>query len=270
MNEMKYLERKTYTTGLIKGSGLIDETLSLIELWEPEIDGRKLAKLAIERNAVSKVTARRTKDIVREFSHRYLVNGCKPALYLKALFQSGVPLNQIKQLLTVYTSRAHPILYDFIVNVYWDRVRNNHEYLENDDARQFLNQELLNGNIESRWSDEVIKNISTRLLTCLRDFNFVASDTTLKRQIVPISILSLTTLFLAHEIHFSGFSDNSILESPEWALFGISERGDVISELRKASGDKVFILQDSGDLLRISWKYSSMEELLNAFTRREL
>ena len=170
----------------------------------------------------------------------------------------------------IYTSRAHPMLYDFIVNVYWDRVRNNHEYLENYDARRFLDQVFLNGNIESRWSDEVIKNISTKLLTCLRDFNFIASDTTLKRQIVPISILPFTTLFLAHEIHFPGFSDNSILESPDWALFGISGRGEVITELRKASGDRVFILQDSGDLLRISWKYSSMEELLNAFTRREL
>ncbi len=170
----------------------------------------------------------------------------------------------------IYTARAHTILYGFIVNVYWQSVRNNHEYIENSDARRFLNQELLSGNIESRWSDEVINKISTRLLTCLRDFNFVASDTTLKRQIVPFSILPFTTLFVAHEIHFSGFSDNSILESPDWALFGISGRGEVITELRKASGDRVFILQDSGDLLRISWKYSSMEELLHAFTRREL
>ena len=256
MRETRELDQKTYTTGLIKGSGLIDETLSLIELWEPEIDGRKLANLAIEKNAISKATARRTKDIVKEFSHRYLINSGKDALYLKALLQSGVPLNQIKQLLAVYTSRAHPILYDFIVRVYWDRVKNNHEYLENYDARRFLDQAFLNGNIESRWTDGVIKNISKSLLTCLRDFNFIASDTTQKRQIVPISILPFTTLFLAHEIHFSGFSDNSILESPDWALFGISDRGEVISELRKASGDKVFILQYSDDLLRISWKYS--------------
>jgi len=270
VRETGELGQKKYTTGLIKGSGLINETLSLLELWEPQMEIRKLANLAIERNAVSKATARRTKDIVSEFSHRYLVDGGKAASYLKTLTQSGTSLNQLKQLLMIYTSRAHSMLYDFIVNVYWDRVRNNREYLENWDAQRFLDQALLNGNIESRWSDEVINKISTRLLTCLRDFNFVAYDTTLKRQIVPFSILPFTTLFVAHEIHFSGFSDNSILESPEWALFGIISRGDVVSELRKASGDKVFILQDSGALLRISWKYNAMEELLHAFTRREL
>ena len=259
-----------YTTGLIKGSGLINETQSLLELWEPKMDGLKLADLAVKENSISKATAKRTKDIVSEFSRRYLVDGSKAASYLKTLTQCGTSLNQLKQLLMIYTARAHTILYGFIVNVYWQSVRNNHEYIENSDARRFLNQELLSGNIESRWSDEVINKISTRLLTCLRDFNFVASDTTLKRQIVPFSILPFTTLFVAHEIHFSGFSDNSILESPDWALFGISGRGEVITELRKASGDRVFILQDSGDLLRISWKYSSMEELLHAFTRREL
>ena len=234
------------------------------------MNGLKLADLAIKENSISKVTAKRTKDIVSEFSRRYLVDGGKAASYLKTLTQSGTSLSQLKQLLMIYTSRTHPMLYDFIVNVYWDRVRNNREYLENCDAQRFLDQALLNGNIESRWTDRVIKNISKSLLTCLRDFNFIAADTTLKRRIVPFSILPLTTLFLAHEIHFSGFSDNSILESLEWALFGISSRGDVISELRKASGDKVFILQDSGDLLRISWKYNAMEELFHAFTRREL
>ncbi|HEB09726.1 MAG TPA: DUF1819 family protein [Spirochaetales bacterium] len=260
----------TYTTGLIKGSGLIDETLSLLDLWEPQTDGRKLADLAVAKNVISKATAKRTKDIVREFSYRYLVGSGTAAPYLKTLVQSSVSLNRLKQILIIYTSRAHPILYDFIFHVYWDRVRNNCEYLENRDAQRFLHQALLNGNIDNRWTDEVIKKISTRLLTCLRDFDYISADTTLKRRIVPYSILPLTAMFLSHEIHFSGFSDNSILESPDWALFGIFGKADVVNVLKQASRDEVFILQYSGDLLRISWKYNTMEELLHAFTRREL
>ncbi len=88
-----------YTTGLIKGSGLINETQSLLELWEPQMDGLKLADLAIKENYISKVTAKRTKDIVSEFSRRYLVDGAKAASYLKTLTQCGTSLNQLKQLL---------------------------------------------------------------------------------------------------------------------------------------------------------------------------
>jgi len=270
MIETGKLGQKTYTTGLIKGAGLIDETLSLLDLWNQQMDGRELAQLAVEKNVISKATARRTKDIVLEFSHRYLAYSGKAALYIKELAQSSVSLNQLRQILMIYTARAHPILYDFIVHVYWDRVRNNREYMESRDAQRFLNQALLNGNIESRWTEEVINKISTRLLTCLRDFNFISADTTLKRRIVPYSILPLTAMFLSHEIHFSGFSDNSILQTPDWALFGIFGKADVVNVLKQASRDQVFILQYSGDLLRISWKYNTMEEVLHAFTGREL
>lgn len=270
MIETGTLGQDKYTTGLIKGSGLVDETLSLLDLWEPGMNGRRLADLAVEKNVISKATATRTKDIVREFSRRYLLEGGKLATYLKKLAQSSVSLNRLKQLFMVYTARTHPILRDFIVNVYWDGVRNNHGYLEHRDANRFLEQALLNENIEIRWTDEVIKKISTRLLTCLRDFDFISADATLKRRIVPYSILPFTAMFISHEIHFSGFSDNSILESPDWALFGIFGKADVVNVLKQASTDEVFILQYSGDLLRISWKHDTMEELLNAITGREL
>lgn len=72
-----------------------------------------------------------------------------------------------------------------------------------------------------------------------------------------------TALFFAHEIHFKGFSDNSILEAPDWKLFGLA-REDVVQQLDKAARGGHFILQYSGDLLRISWKYKTMEECLDA------
>ncbi len=60
MIETGKLGQKTYTTGLIKGSGLIDETISLFDLWERQMDGRKLADLAVGKNVISKATAKRT------------------------------------------------------------------------------------------------------------------------------------------------------------------------------------------------------------------
>jgi hypothetical protein len=40
--------------------------------------------------------------------------------------------------------------------------------------------------------------------------------------------------------------------------------GEVVEQLDKVARGGHFILQYSGDLLRISWKYQSMEECLGA------
>ena len=72
----------------------------------------------------------------------------------------------------------------------------------------------------------------------------------------------ITSLYLAHELHFSGYNDNGIIEHPDWRLFGL-EGIDVVRELQRVSRDH-FIPQYSGELMRISWKYQSMEEALHA------
>ncbi len=86
------------------------------------------------------------------------------------------------------------------------------------------------------------------------------------KQIRPFRILSGTALYLAHEVHFRSFSDNSILELPDWKLFGLV-REDIVRELERLAGDGHFILQFAGDLLRITWRYQTMEDCLDAIAR---
>jgi hypothetical protein len=56
-------------------------------------------------------------------------------------------------------------------------------------------------------------------------------------------------------------NDNSILEHPDWSLFGL-DRTAVVRELRRAA-EGHYIVQYSGELLRLSWKHRTMEECLD-------
>jgi hypothetical protein len=86
--------------------------------------------------------------------------------------------------------------------------------------------------------------------------------------IIPFRVTSLTALYLTFEVHFSGLNDDSILSHGDWRLFGL-EPMDVRHELMRVSRGH-FIPQFSGELLRISWNYKTMEEALDAIATTEL
>ena len=104
-------------------------------------------------------------------------------------------------------------------------------------------------------------------LACFTDFGLTRDRPKSGKEIKPFAILASTTLYLTHEAHFSGQSDHAVLEHPDWKLFGLERQG-VLEELRKVAAEGHFIVQFSGDLLCISWKYKTMEECLDGIAQR--
>lgn len=264
------MTERTYTTGLSKGQGLIPETLALIDIWQPHMITSELVSEVLRKSILSKATALRTKDLVnRAFAGRYLVDGGRPALFLKRLISHSVPLNQLSQLFLIYTARANLILHDFIREVYWLKYASGTTHLKREDALDFLESAVNKGNIPQRWSPAVNIKVARYILGCLEDFQLVTPIHRGERELLPFMISPLTTLYLSHELHFQGLSDSAILECPDWELFGL-ERHDVVRELERVSFVGHFIVQYSGEILRIAWKYKNMEECLDGIASSEL
>lgn len=259
---------RSYSTELRKGRGAVAETLTLLDTWEPGMPGAQLQALAVERGLFGSSSAKRAQDLVSEvFARRYLADEGEPAGHLKYLLDRGADRAVLKQLMLVYTARRNPVLRDFISEVYWPAFAAGAAALNTDAAEGFLKRAAADGRIARPWSEVMRKRIAGDLLSTLADFGLLED---IKRQTKPIRsyrMLPDTALFLAHEIHFKGFSDNSILESPDWRLFGLA-REDVVQQLDKVSRAGHYILQYSGDLLRISWRYQTMEECLDAIAGR--
>jgi hypothetical protein len=255
------MKPRKYTTELSKGQGMIPETLALLKLWDSSMSVADLKSAAIKEGVIGRATALRVKDIVgRVFASRYLRNSARPAQHLKQLLEMEIAANRLTQIFFIHTARAHDVLHDFITEVYWTKYSVGATLIRRQDALDFIDLAANNGIIAPRWSETMMLRVARYLTGCLTDFQLAGDDHAGKREILPFTIDTLTTLYLAYDIHFSGFSDNALIEHEDWRLFGFKAM-DVRNELER-SGNSHFIPQFSGELIRISWKHKTMEEAL--------
>ena len=112
---------KPYMTQLQAGLGLVNETKTLLDLWAPGMTSVQLQQAALESGRFPSVTARRLRNVIVEcFAPRYLVSQGAPASHMKRLAK-GMTTADLTQLMLVYTSRANPVLGDFVRQIHWAR-----------------------------------------------------------------------------------------------------------------------------------------------------
>ncbi|MFA7369137.1 MAG: BrxA family protein [Kiritimatiellales bacterium] len=259
---------KTYTADLSKGQGLIEETAAILRYWQPGMSLQELKDGVLQQGVISKATAIRVNDIVgRIFASRYLSGKAEAAANMKQLVELGVPLKELTQLFFVYAARWHDILHDYVIDVYWAKYSAGASEITKQDALDFIERAKNTGRVSPPWSESTTVRMARYLGTAMLDFGLAGKDHSGCRDMRPFAVSRLTALYLAHEIHFTGVSDSSILDHPDWELFGMDPM-DVKHELERVSGGH-FIVQFSGDLLRISWKYKTMEEAIRAIVAAE-
>ena len=253
---------REYNTGLCKGQGMIPETIRLLEIWEPGASAVELRDKVRREGLLSKATAYRMADIVtRVFAPRYLRREGRPAVWLRVLVRDGMPVKRLNQLLYLYTAREHLILYDFVREVYWPRYAAGAQFLHREDSISFIKAAQATGRIKTRWTDGNNIRIGRYIMAALCDFKLLGDMAGDRRPILPFQPAASTVVYLAHELHFSGVSDAQIIGHPDWELFGLTPT-EVLGELRRVGTQARFIVQ-AGDLVRISWGFTSMEECLD-------
>jgi hypothetical protein len=166
-----------YTTNLSKAQGMVTETLELLELWEPGMTVVELKARVRATGALGKATQVRVDDLVgRGFAQRYLIEGGKPARWLRHLLLSQAPRGLLRQLALIYTARANRILHDFIREVFWLKYSSRAGEVTKQDARDFIDQAVSRGALEKRWSDSMVERVTRYLLGTLVDFELIASN----------------------------------------------------------------------------------------------
>ena len=259
-------EAKPYTTQLQAGLGLVNETKTLLELWSPGMSIPQLNQIALESGRFPTITARRLRNIVVEcFAPRYLVSGGAPAVHLKRL-SNTLATTDLAQLMLLFTSRANPILGDFVRHVYWARYAGGYTEISNEDARAFVERGIDDGKTIKRWSETTVRRVSAYLTGCCADYGMLERGLRSTRRIIPFRLSTSGAAYLAHELHFAGVSDNTLVTHEDWQLFGLA-REDALEEIKRLSLKGLLIVQSAGDTIRISWKQKSMEALCDVLTQ---
>lgn len=253
-----------YTTKLQAGLGLIPETAKLLELWECGMDSRALLDRALDTGEFPSMTARRLRNIVSEgFAPRYLVEDAKPAKALKSL-EDVLTDQDRKQMFFLFTCRANQILADFIREIYWPQYTAGSTSITKRDALTFVEEAVSHGKTTTSWSDSTITRVSSYLLGACADFGLLGVMKAGGRRIESFRPTSFVMTFLAHDLHFRGLGDSSVLNHEDWRLFGLGPE-DALAELKQIALRGEVIVQSAAGLVQISWKHKNMEELAHAF-----
>ena len=261
--------QKRYTAELSKGQGIIGETVVLLRAWEPGMSTMDLKEKVKREGIIDRATALRVEDIVgRLFALRFLVNEGSPAKNLKTLLALGVPLSGLHQLFFLHAARAHSVLHDFVTQVYWPNYAAGSGFITRQDAMDFVGRAKDIGLVTPPWSPSTTARMARYVGTALADFGLTGKDHAGRREILPFRLSTLAGRYLAYDLHFRNLNDNAMQNAEDWLLFGL-EPMDVRHELERISGNH-FIVQHTGDLLRISWTHTSMEEALYAIAADEL
>ena len=256
----------SYTTMLNAGTGMLDETRLLLDLWQPGMGMAGLNSLALQSGQFPNITARRLYNLVKDcFAPRYLKNQGAPAQLLKA---SGAYLSgrEFNQLLFLYTCRENRVLYDFVCEIYWNAYSSGKEKIGSEDALLFVTRANQDGKTVKPWSESTLQRVARYLTNSCADFGLLESGQKVSRRILPFRIESRVTVILAYDLHFAGQGDNAVLSHPDWALFGM-ERADVLDEFKRLGLQGWWIVQSAGDVTRIGWQYPSMEELIDGLSK---
>jgi len=247
---------------------MIDETIGLLRLWERGDSPSRLSEKAIQSGLFSRTTARRARNIVEEmFAPRYLVQQGQPAAALKSLVERNLPGDDLSQLFFLHTARAQAIFGDFVTEVYWPRYSAAAVCLTRAEAETFVYRALDTGRMQKRWTETTIRRVSGYLLGCCGDFGLTDSGGRGERVIRRFALRPRVALYLAHELHFSGATDQALTQHSDWRLFGL-EPHEVVLQLKSLAHDGHLIIQAAANLVQIAWKYPTMEDCVRAIAQR--
>ena len=196
---------------------------------------------------------------------KYSVVGCitdRPARRLKRLVERQLPQKVFTEVLFLYAARADSLLYDFTTQAFWPAYRGGRSILTTDDVLAFLAEAADEGLINKPWSAQVQVKIARGVLSTLRDVGFLREEQRGRRQFVPYHLSDEGVAYLAYELHDEGLTDSAMCEHPDWKLFGLDSAG-VLGRLDTPAGDKGVLVQRAGSIVRITWRYASVEELID-------
>lgn len=247
-----------YTTELSQGTGLINETLSLLPYYTSDKTVKSMTEFVIDNGILPSCTPTRINNIVdKVFFNRFVKPNPSIPVWLKQLRERGLMLDEFTQIVMIYCARVHRVYYDFLIEYINPLRKQGARNFPREEADKFMIDIVKRG--DAKWSETMQHKNATYLRNTLSAFG----QSNAKCELLPYKIFDFTILYLLHELHFSGKSDMAILNDTDWQLLGF-QKEDVIRKIMDLSLKGGYIAQFSGDLLTISWTHKSMEEFINA------
>ena len=262
--------RPRYTIAVCKGSALLDETKTLLRAWRPGESIHDFSARVLRDDLLGKSTAYRNRDIVRRvFARRLLLPDSKPARLLKHFLARASSAQVFSNLMLVYAARQDDLLRDVIAELYWPSFREGKLSLTTKHVIALLRDAEGDGRIPEPWSDGVKIRVARGLVRALIDFGLLRQVGRGTPEMAHFQPADGAIVYLSYDLHFSGISDASVVSHRDWALFGLNQNA-VAGVLDRLTACGWWTAQIAGSVSRITWKFQSMERVVDALARQNI
>ncbi len=252
---------KEYTSRLLKGGAVLEDTLRVVELWDPGLSpDENLHRISVG-NLLGKPSRSRTDDLLYQVLRvRYVQPGSHLIPALKSLASNRRAFGEA---CFYETSRADHLLAQFAEGPIWEWWLGGRLSVGFDDALEWLHELAESGKVPA-WTDSVRNRAARGLLSTLRDFGILSGAPGGRRkEIGPPFMTPLGFAYVLWREHEQGASSHALATSRVWRRWLLDE--EMVEDLFvRAALLGVLRFSRAGSSVRVDWLVERLEEVTRA------
>ncbi|MDE0375145.1 MAG: DUF1819 family protein [bacterium] len=252
---------KEYTSRLLKGGAVLEDTLRVVELWVPGLSPDENLHRISSENLLGKPSRARIDDLLYWVIQRRYV---EPGSHLLPALKGLVPDRRAFTEACYYeTSRDDDLLAAFAEGPIWERWRQGRLSVEIHDALGWLGELAKSGKVPE-WSESVRSRSAQGLLSTLRDFGILTGATGGRRkEIAPPAMTPRGFAYVLWREHEQGASSHALATSRVWRRWLLNE--EMVEDLFvRAALLGVLRFSRAGSSVRVDWLVERLEEVTGA------
>jgi hypothetical protein len=246
-----------FTSKIIKGGALLEESRRFVELWNDERSpADNLADLRA-RNVLGKRSRKRTEDALSILRQRFVDPGPHVVRALRPLSLHAEPF---RDACLFEAARNDALLAHAAGVTLFELDRRGWTRVTVEDMERALLDDPATASV-AKWGDATRRRVTHGLLSALRDFGVLAGAG--NKHLVPGQLSLPGFVYAAGRLRQQGGSSQQIATSPVWRWWLLEER-QVRALLLEADREGVLRFSDAGSTVRIDWLVDGLEEVVRA------
>lgn len=253
-----------FTAKIIRAPALLNDSKIFLSTWDEKLSIEQNLQIATQQNIFGRRARSYVKQILESFRERFIF-GDERDRALRRLVKSPLHPDIIDKILYCHTAIADPLLYHFVTDFLYELQTLDRKTISTREAQDYISKLAREGKTTTVWSDTVCNRVARNILTSLRDFHIL--DGAVKKYIAPVYMPIETFVYVAFHVYKKVKSGEKVLQHNDWKLY-LLDAFSVERLFMEAQQNKFLNYQAAGNIIRISFKQQSYEELADAIIAR--
>ena len=246
-----------YSTRIIKGGALLEESRRFVESWDDELTTEINLEQFLTQNLLGKRSRSRAEDTIAILRQRFVEPG--PEI-IRALRSLTIRADSFRDACYFETARNDELLaYTAAQALRRLRDRGGSMIRVSDLERELL--ERPPDETIRAWGQSTRTRVIHGLLSALRDFGVLAGRA--NKRIAPSHITFTGFVYVLGRLRQLTSSSHELVTSDTWGWWLLDD-SQVRSQLLEADREGVLRYRDAGSTVRIDWRIDGLEEVVRA------